>query len=140
MKKYLIVCALSAFAIGLASVSYAFDGPPPGPFGGPMAKVLDLTADQQAKIQAILQSERESNAYLLQQESDLKKQLHQAELATTLDEAVVRTIATSLSPIEVELTVSRAKTHVQINLVLTAAQLILAQKLQPDHGAPPFSP
>ncbi len=50
---------------------------PGGPGGGPMA-ALNLTADQQQKLQALMQTEREAHQAAMDNVRGLRKQLHQA--------------------------------------------------------------
>ncbi len=50
---------------------------PGGPGGGPMA-ALKLTAEQQQKLQALMQTEREAHQAAMEQVRELRTQLHQA--------------------------------------------------------------
>jgi Spy/CpxP family protein refolding chaperone len=135
MKKQLIAAVLSALVIGTVSIGYGSERvQPPDPFLGQMTKVLDLSGDQQSQIKAILAEEREADADLMQQGAALRLQLRQAEWGTTFDENSVRATAVTLAQVEQELAVSRAKSHFQINQLLTSAQRTLAQKLQPEPG------
>ncbi|MBJ6724960.1 Spy/CpxP family protein refolding chaperone [Geomesophilobacter sediminis] len=143
MKKQLAVFFATAVITGSAVLAYAFDGPPPkdgGPNPQMMARVLDLTTDQQTQIQALLQAERDQDAALLQQARDLRQQIRTAEHADTFDAAAVRALATTLSQVEIELTVSRATVFAKVNALLTPAQRALAQKLEPPQGPPPAQP
>jgi Spy/CpxP family protein refolding chaperone len=84
---------------------------------------LDLTADQKAKIKAVMASERETLTGLL-------TTLHQARagLRTTIQTAdasenEVRGAAAKVASVEADLAVERAKIYGRIRPMLTAAQL-----------------
>ena len=149
MKKLLVVCvALSVFVLGALGISRALEAPPPhGPFAARMAELLDLSADQQARIKEIFSAEGEKNAEFERQLFAYRKQLHQTAKAAAFDESAARAIATSLAQVEIELNVSRARVESGINGVLNAQQRALAEKLGPPmdgkpHGSfpPPVDP
>jgi Spy/CpxP family protein refolding chaperone len=136
MKKQLVVCAaLSALVLATFGVCRACEPqPPPRPVPGNLARVLDLSADQQTRIEAIFAAEREKSAPLMREQADYRKQLHDAALTATFDEAAVRVIAGKLALDEIELTVSHARVENQVNAVLDAQQRALAEKLRPRPG------
>ena len=149
MKKQLVVCtALSALVLGTLGVSRAFEmPPPPAPFSGRMAQILELTTDQQTRIQAIFAADRETVKPLLEKRDGFRQQLHDAARAATFDEAAVRGLATGLAQVEVELCVLHTRGENAVNAVLTEEQRALAERLAPpmagrEHGGfpPPGEP
>lgn len=84
-----------------------------------LAIALDLSADQKAGIQAILEKERPSFAALLQQ---VHQQNQQLRSKTTFDEAFVRSVAQQRAATATELVVEREKVRTQILALLTPAQ------------------
>jgi Spy/CpxP family protein refolding chaperone len=73
-----------------------------GPGGGPMA-ALNLTADQQKQIQAIVQTEREKHQADMKQVRELRKQLHETLYGGTGDEATALNLAIEIATIEAKL-------------------------------------
>ena len=142
MKKPLVVCAaLSVFILGALGISRALEAPPlHGPFAGRMADLLDMSDDQQTRIQAILVSEGVKNAEFERQLFAYRKQLRQTAKAAAFDESAARAIANSLAQVEIELNVSRARVESGINGVLNAQQRALAEKLGPPMGGKPHGP
>jgi len=104
----------------------------PPPFPDHLARVLELTDAQKVQIKAFLAEEREKGAAQQKKESELRRQLRQAEQAASFNEAAVRSAAAALAGIETERIVSRAKTRFRIQSVLTPAQRALAEKLRPE--------
>ncbi|HWB99352.1 MAG TPA: Spy/CpxP family protein refolding chaperone [Bryobacteraceae bacterium] len=84
-----------------------------------LAIALDLSADQKAGIQAILEKERPSIAALLQQ---MRQQNLQLRSKTTFDEAFVRSVAQQRAATASELMVEKEKIRTQILALLTPAQ------------------
>ena len=114
----------------------------PGSRFARMAKKLDLTEAQQKQVKAILESEREKAAPLLQQLAGNREKIRKAIEAERLDEAAVRTLAASQNETRVELVVSRARARSQIFALLTPEQRESARKLRPwgegRHGHRPW--
>lgn len=117
----------------------AGDVPPPDKMGPPPSAALqrdktslNLNPDQEKKIAEILADEREKASPLLRKMDSLRKQLHQAELAPTLDEPALRTIAEGLSKTETELIVAHSKMNRRVMAVLTADQREQLQKQAQD--------
>ncbi|OGR33165.1 MAG: hypothetical protein A2005_10740 [Desulfuromonadales bacterium GWC2_61_20] len=160
MKKSIFISTLALLTL-LAATLYAVAAPPGGPCGGPcggqagfaagdggpdcqepsdgpmlgrMAKVLDLTEAQQASIKKIQTTEREKIAPLREKKRANREALRQAETASPFDESAVRTLAEERGALETELTIARARTHSQIDAILTPAQRDLAAKLRPEPG------
>jgi Spy/CpxP family protein refolding chaperone len=104
------------------------------------AKALGLTEAQKAKIEVIVQADRDKSAPLLRNLEDSWKQLRQAELAAKFDEAAVRSIAASQAQLVMEMTVGHARTRSQIHALLTPEQRTCAAKLRPpmEDGGPGF--
>lgn len=99
-----------------------------------LAKVLKLSAAQEEQIKAVQEAERPQMIKLMDEMKGKRQQLRQAEKGTTFNEESIRALATDISKIEIELTVSRVRTQNQINAVLTAEQLELLQNLRGAEG------
>jgi len=153
MKRQIIMCALLATAaIGAHGVRAGGPGdggqrttgeegwgpvgmvpppPPPEEVVGRMTRRLKLTGDQQAKIGALLAADRETMGPLLRQVRECRRQLHDAALAATFDEAAVRALAAKQAQAEVEVIVARERTRSRISALLTPQQRTAAEKLPP---------
>jgi periplasmic protein CpxP/Spy len=113
----------------------------PGGPGGPFAD-LNLTETQQAQIQRINESYRESEQSLREQ----LRTLHQSQsdpMAGEFNEAAFRSAAEARAKIQVELEVSHARMMSEIASVLTAEQKAkLAERRQHMRrmGPPPPNP
>lgn len=107
------------------------DGKGGGRYLAKMARVLDLTEDQQSRIRAIVDEERTKTAPLRQQMMEYRDQLRQLMQADTLDETAVRTLAEQKAAVGTELTLSRARTQNHILAQLTPEQRELAEKIRP---------
>jgi Spy/CpxP family protein refolding chaperone len=144
--------ALTAMAVPGAALAQGFGGPPgmmgPDGFGGPglhrveemlpeLAAVLELSNDQQAQIEAILDEELPA----IETMRDQLRSAHQAFRAShqpgIFDEAAVRSFALSQSQTHVELMVAGARTMSRIHNVLTTEQqqrLEELRALRPERG------
>jgi protein CpxP len=138
MNKTLpILAALTALGLGLTLPAAAAPPDGPGCFGPRqerMARVLDLSAEQQAKIEAIRQEEREKTAPLRRAQREFREKLRAAAAADPFDEAAVRALAAGQAATRTELIVARARTQNRILALLTPEQRTLAEKLRPRPG------
>ena len=92
---------------------------PGGPGGGPMA-ALKLTAEQQQNLQALMQTERETNQATMEQVRDLRKRLHQALYGGEKpDQATASKLAIDIASIEAD---ARISMQVAAADILTADQ------------------
>lgn len=137
-----LAALLAAGALGAHASDNAVRGkkaPPDRDDGGVarLARVLDLTEEQQLQIRALREAERERMDPIHQQLADAEEELRAATAAETFDEAAVRSLATAQAGLTVELTVSRARTRHQIDALLTPAQRELVRKLGPPPAPPP---
>jgi len=96
-----------------------------------LAQALDLTAEQQTKIKALIDEEQTKTAALRQQMFDIRNQWQALTQATTFDEKAVRELAAKKAEISTELMVSRARLQNSIQAQLTPEQKALADKIQP---------
>jgi Spy/CpxP family protein refolding chaperone len=94
-----------------------------------MTEVLNLSAEQQEKIKAIMDEHHAKVAPLRQSLDENRDKLRQAAKADTFDEAAVRTLATSQAATKTELMVERARMQHQINALLTPEQRKLAEEM-----------
>lgn len=154
MKSYVLVIALLAATLVSGSLYSAVSAPLEG-FGPEMAaenpddrdpdgrglagegsfdrmaEVLDLSDEQQQRIKAIRESERQKAAPLREALAEDRQKLHEAIQAGPFDEAAVRALAASQAQTRTELIVARARMQSRINAVLTPEQRVLAEKLRP---------
>jgi len=96
-----------------------------------MAEALGLSDAQKTKVRALFKAEREKSDELMEKLAAYGKELRQAERAARFDEAAVRATALKRAQVEVELAVSRARLHSEVNAVLTPEQRARAEKLRP---------
>lgn len=105
-------------------------GPPPGggfPNGpgrdglGPIARDLNLSDEQTARIKKITDTARE-NMKVLRDQLRVLSENEPDSLTSGYDEAAVRASAEAKAKIEVELSVARAKMLSEIGAVLTSEQ------------------
>jgi len=95
-----------------------------------IARRLDLTDAQQAKVKSILEAERQNVAPLFAQAAKNRQQLHEATANGKFDEAQVRTIAAQQGQTMTELIVARERVKSKIyNDVLTPEQRTKADEL-----------
>jgi Spy/CpxP family protein refolding chaperone len=153
MKGQLTVLVIAAMLFGVSVVCQAMPGgdnpgpggcaegqSPPGSFPARLARILELSEAQKAKIQAIFEEERGKAQALRQKGAELRRQLQLAERAASFDEQAVQSKAGTLAGIEAELIVAHIKTRHRVNSVLTAAQRSLAEKLAPEREERPGPP
>jgi len=105
-------------------------GPDAKHFLDRMAKDLDLSADQKKQIGALLKTEREQNGPTMKKLAEGRKQLDHVADAATFDEAAVKSLAANQAALMQEMMVSRARTHHQVNALLTPEQREKAAKLR----------
>ena len=136
-KKFFMVTALVlALAAGLTAAVVQQEAGGKGRHHGwmlaRMTKELNLTQDQQAKIQAIVETQKAKM-------QPMRQQLRQNRIAENgntpgaFDEAQVRAFATKQAQIEADLTVERERTKSQILAVLTPDQRTKALALMQQH-------
>lgn len=101
-----------------------------GDFMAKWAKALDLTADQQTQIKALVQAERQTTASLRSQLADGHKNLQQALKPGALNEAAARSLLASQASLRTEMIIAHAKLENQIFALLTPDQQKLAEKLR----------
>jgi Spy/CpxP family protein refolding chaperone len=163
MKRNIIVCALLATMAAGGTGVWAGSGngfeppvndkpchcsepeyrmpPPPSPEGliDHITRQLKLTSEQQTKIRALFAKDEEKAEPLRQKLAEYRKQLQAAMNSATFDETAIRAIAARQAQTEVDLTLSKARLHSQINALLTPEQRSLAKKFSPPfphkHGA-----
>jgi Spy/CpxP family protein refolding chaperone len=93
-----------------------------------MSETLDLSAEQQEKVKAILEEHRTRVAPLRQSLDEGRDNLRQAVKSETFDEAAVRTLAASQADTRTEMMVERARMQNRINALLTQEQRELAEE------------
>lgn len=151
MNRSLLLAALAAVLV-FTPVALIFSpmsafagpmGPGPGveedmPMGGRhferMAERLGLSDAQKEQIAALREAARKQAEPLLQQRQESREAMQKLVGAETFDEAAVRKLADKQARTQTELMVIRARTHSQINAVLTPEQRQLAEKCGPPMG------
>lgn len=144
--------AMAAMAIPGAALAQGPGGPHgiggPDGFGGPglhrfeemlpeLAVVLDLSDEQQAQIEAILDEELPAIETMRNQLRDAHQAFRANQQPGTFDETALRAFAQSQSQTHVELMVAGARTMSRIQDVLTTAQqqrLEELRALRPERG------
>jgi len=112
-------------------------------FHAVMAKILRLSADQQARIRDILNAGRVEHNSLVKMLAENRKQFRQVTHASTFDEAAVRTLAEKQAQLITKLLISPAIMRNKINSLLTPEQRDLEERIRPllEQGPehrPPF--
>lgn len=141
--RNIIITTIAVIALAATAPLYAQRGPEGdigrhGGFGGGgpfdkglqrlehmlprLADFLDLTADQQARIQAILDQELPAIQILRDQLRDNREAFMEGRDPGQFDEAEVRAFAQSQSSLHVEMAVASGRTKSQVYNVLTPAQ------------------
>ncbi len=117
---------------------------PLGQFVGALHE-LDLTAEQQAQIDAVFEEGRPALHALREKLRASEQAFRAANPITTFDEAALRAHVAARAAIQADLEVSAAKARTKLLAVLTPAQLAkLQEMLAEDHdmsgpGGPPPS-
>jgi protein CpxP len=137
-KKFFIVTALVlALAAGLTAAVVKQETGGKGRHHGwmlaRMTRELNLTSDQQAKIKAILETEK-AKIQPLRQQLRQNRMAENSNSAGTFDEAQVRAFAAKQAQIMTDLTVERERAKSQILAVLTPDQRAKALELMQQRG------
>lgn len=93
-----------------------------------MTEALDLSAEQQEKVKAIMDEHRSKVAPLRQSLDESRDQLRQLGKADTFDETAVRRLAAGQAAAKAELMVERARMQSQIHALLTPEQREMAEE------------
>ena len=95
-----------------------------------MAEFLELSESQQTQIEQIREDGRTATSELRQQHRVNREKVRALTEADVFDEAAVRSLAVESAQQQVELTVSKARTHHAIHSILTPEQRLLAEKMK----------
>ncbi|MDY0267547.1 Spy/CpxP family protein refolding chaperone [Trichloromonas sp.] len=98
---------------------------------GGMAQMLNLSEEQETKIQAIIIEERQKVEPLRAQLAETRDEMSKLSAAGSFDEAAVRALAEKKAKIHTELSVAKARTQSRIQAELTPEQRALTDKLRP---------
>jgi Spy/CpxP family protein refolding chaperone len=101
---------------------------PGGPGGGPMA-ALKLTADQQKRLQELMQTERETHQAAMEQVRELRKQLHQALYGGEKPDQAALKLSSDIASIEVEARVRMQMAAAEI-LTLDQKKILLESGME----------
>ena len=107
-----------------------------------LAERLDLTDEQQAKIESIVEQERPAIQQLRQQLMEARKAFRDTMTPGTFDEAAVRAHAEAQSKLMTEMMVASARMKAHVLAVLTPEQLTQLEEMRdlfddfvgPRHG------
>lgn len=127
------------------------NGPPPGgpavqrPFGGPLLAGVDLSEAQRAKIDAIVQGNRDAMHHRFKDVMKAHEDLDALAWSGHFDDAQARRIAQGGAQAMVDIAVAQARTESELFAVLTPAQRAQAQANREkfkEHrfGPPPGGP
>lgn len=111
----------------------AFDGEGPGPLGRALHR-LDLSAEQRARIEALVDSHRDATEPLRAKLLEGFRDRLGTELDATFDEGAVRARAEEHARVMVEMRVARAKLHADVLAVLTAEQRAELAEMKARHA------
>ena len=138
--RHIITIALAVTLLAIPGQLMAQGGPRGGPgmggpggFGGPglhrlerllprLAEFLDLTAEQEANIRAILDEELPQIEAWKEQIRDERQAFHDSHTPGSFDEAEFRAFATAQAATHVEVAVATARTMSRVYNVLTPEQ------------------
>lgn len=143
----MIACVTGMLAAGAllpaGAMAMPGDGCGPDGFGGPpgmarhdgkhmefMGRKLGLSDDQKAQVKQIFAAEKAAAEPLHKALAEGRQKLRQLAKAQPFDEAAFRAQATALEPTRIDMMVLRAKTHSQIQAILTPEQREKAEKLR----------
>lgn len=98
-----------------------------------MAKKLDLSAEQQEQIRAMLAEHRSKTAPLRQELRESRRQMRDFVNADEFDEAAVRALAMEQADTRTELIVERARMRQQMYAVLSPEQRDLDERRWKEH-------
>jgi len=146
-KMGMIACVTGMLAAGallpVGALAMMCDGCGPDGFGGPpgmsrhdgkhmefMGKRLGLSDDQKAQIKEIFAAEKTAAEPLRKALDEGRQKLHQIAKTLPFDESAFRAQAAALEPTRLDMMVLRAKTHSQVQAVLTPEQRDKAEKLR----------
>jgi Spy/CpxP family protein refolding chaperone len=109
-------------------------GPAPGEHHGRMMDMiverLELTEDQQAQVEALMEQRHEAMEDRLDQLRDARQSLNQAIHAAEFDETVIRDAAAVVAAIEADLAVERAQGNQEFRSILTPDQRTQLDEMQ----------
>jgi Spy/CpxP family protein refolding chaperone len=126
-----------AVAPGMGGLTVSGPGPPLREMLPELAVVLDLSDEQQAQIEAILDEELPAIETMREQLRDAHRAFRANQQPGVFDEAAIRAFAQSQSQTHVELMVAGARTMSRIHNVLTTEQqqrLEELRALRPERG------
>ncbi len=134
----LVAAAAAAIAVGglmAGRVSaQAFRERPRGEFAtrifARMARTLDLTDDQKARIKDVLRAHADEIKAQMQASGDARRALHDAVMAPQIDESAVRTAAMKVGQVQGDGAVLFARLRTDIEPILTDAQKAKVQSLR----------
>ena len=137
-KSALIGAAVVALAAGglLAgrASAGAFSGRPHGEFGsrmfGRIARALDLSDDQKARVKTILKSHASEIEAQMTASASARHAVHDAVLAQPVDEGAIRAAAQTLGRVHADGAVLFAKIRTEVQPILTAEQRARVQKFR----------
>jgi protein CpxP len=141
MNKRVLFLAVTAIVLAVAAgtAGTVFAQGPHSGFGRRggwmlrhMTKELNLSADQQAQIKSIMQTQR-GKIQPLMQELRQNEQAQDGSINGTFDEAQARAFAQKQTQIMSDLIVEKQRTKSQIYAVLTPEQRQKAQQLRQEH-------
>ena len=103
-----------------------------GEMMGFFAKQLNLTDDQKAQMQAVMQKQHPAMKPLFEQQHQIDLQLRQY-VEGTFDQTKVQALATQKAQVEAQITVQQTRIHNQLYQMLTADQQTKVKELEAQH-------
>jgi protein CpxP len=99
-----------------------------------MADRLDLTDDQRAKVEAIVDESRQQMSDLRDKMQANREQLRQLTQQSPFNETAVRNVADTQGDLKADMIVLRTQQHAEINAVLTDEQRAQWEEMRGKRG------
>ncbi len=112
------------------NAALAVGGAAQGPLGGRIARLLNLTPEQNRQIRAVLASDKEKLTTLLTAAHDARINLRTSIRTAGASENEIRGASAKVASAEADLAVERAALYGKISPILTADQLAKLNQLQ----------
>jgi Spy/CpxP family protein refolding chaperone len=145
MKSKMMACVIVALIMGFGVPAWAghgykgecpmMDGPHHGKGFGPMGmlKGLDLTSEQQAKVDSLMEQHKGEIRSMDDKVEASRKALHEAIHSDVFDEQKIREASKSLAVNKEEMDVLRGRIFAEIRTVLTPEQAAQLKEMKKMH-------
>ena len=132
------ILAGSVLSLGAVNIANACAGGHGGHHRGNgmmhVMKSLDLSKEQRASIQTIMQAQRDKMQSNRTQMQEIRKSLHEQVMSSQFDANKVRALADAKAKIMADMTVQRVESMNRIRHVLTPEQAAKLDSMRKEHG------